>query len=122
MWDAGVLITAGTDAPYPGVFLGEGLHRELELLVEAGLSPVQAITAGTLNAARFMGAEGEWGSLEAGKLANILVIDGDPSREISDTRRIDRIIKEGVVLDRESLRYDPARDPGFRATTSVSGN
>jgi imidazolonepropionase-like amidohydrolase len=59
LFDAGLLIAAGTDAPYPGVFQGEGIHHELELLVEAGLTPLQAITAAAANAARLVGAGDE---------------------------------------------------------------
>src|SRR5574341_397378 len=67
LWRAGVLVAAGTDAPYPGVFQGEGLHRELELLVEAGLSPLEAIRSATANAALFLdGDAADWGSLEPG--------------------------------------------------------
>src|SRR5262249_44704483 len=66
--DAGITIAAGTDAPYPGDFQGEGIHHELELLVESGLTPLEAITAATRNAAMILGAEKEWGTLEAGKL------------------------------------------------------
>ena len=118
--DRGILIAAGTDAPYPGVFLGEGIHREMELMVDAGLSPVQAIQAATGSAARFVGQEQEWGTVESGRRADLVIVDGRPGERISDTRRIDTVIQRGVVLDRGALAYDPARDPGFRASSSVS--
>ena len=105
LWDAGVLIAAGTDAPYPGDFQGEGLHHELELLVESGLTPLQAITSATKNAALIVGAGQEWGTLEPGKLANIVLIDGKPDVNIHDTHRIRLVIKEGVILDREKLKF-----------------
>src|SRR4029077_198400 len=95
LWDAGVLIAAGTDAIYPGDFQGEGLHRELELLVESGLTPLQAITSPTRNPAAIVTASTEWGTLEAGKLANLVIVDGKPDERISDTRRIVVVIKEG---------------------------
>ena len=72
--DAGVMLVAGTDAPYPGVFQGEGIHRELELLVEAGLTPLQAISAATHHAARLMDADGEWGAVSPGLAADLLVV------------------------------------------------
>ncbi|GAB5415247.1 MAG: amidohydrolase family protein [Congregibacter sp.] len=118
--DAGVMLVAGTDAPYPGVTLGEGLHRELELLVEAGLTPLEAIQAATQNAAKLMGAEEEWGTLAAGRRADLLVIDGRPDEDISDTRKIDMVIQRGVILDRATLRLDPQRDPGFMPGSAVS--
>jgi len=58
---SGVMLVACTDAPYPGVIQGEGIHREMELLVEAGLSPLEAISSATSNAAALMKAEG-WGA------------------------------------------------------------
>jgi len=117
--DSGVLLAAGTDAPYPGIFQGESIHHELELLVSAGLTPLQAIHAATYNAARIMKAENDWGSLQAGKLANVIVVSGNPAEQISDTRNIEIVVLEGRVLDRQSLRFDAGRDPGYRA---VPGN
>jgi imidazolonepropionase-like amidohydrolase len=108
LWDAGVLIAAGTDAPYPGDFQGEGLHRELELLVESGLTPLQALTAATKNAATIVGADREWGTLEAGKLANVLLIDGKPDQNIHDTHQIFLLIKQGDIVDREKLKFSPS--------------
>jgi imidazolonepropionase-like amidohydrolase len=115
--DAGVLLAAGTDAPYPGVFQGEAIHHELELLVEAGMTPLQAIRTATYNASQIMHAEQEWGSLQAGRLANVVIVAGNPAARISDTRKIEMVILNGKILDRASLRYDPKRDPGFRAVT-----
>ncbi len=117
----GVLVAAGTDAPQPGVFMGEGLHRELELMVEAGLTPLEAIRTATRNAAEFIGEEKEWGTLEPGKLADLLIVDGSPAERIGDTRLIETVIQRGVILDRASLAYDPSKDPGFRTSTSVGG-
>ena len=120
LFDAGVLLAAGTDAPYPGVFQGEGLHRELELLVEAGLTPLEALTVGTRNAARLLNAEREWGTLTAGSLANVVVVRGRPDRNISETRNIEMVIRQGQVLDRQKLKFDPSLDPGFRVSSRVS--
>jgi imidazolonepropionase-like amidohydrolase len=118
--DAGIMLVAGTDAPYPGVTLGEGVHRELELLVEAGLTPLEAIRTATLNAAIHMGDEAEWGTLRVGKRADILMIDGRPDETISDTRNIELVIQRGEVLDRASLVFDPETDPGFLPGTAVN--
>ena len=118
MFDNGFLIAAGTDAPYPGVFQGEGLHHELELLVEAGLRPMNAITMATRNAAQFIGAS-DWGTLEPGKQANILVINGRPDQKISDTRNIELVMKGGKIIDREKLKLNPRTDPGFQPAAPV---
>jgi len=120
--DRGVLVVAGTDAPYPGVFQGEGIHRELELLVEAGLTPLEAVTAATRNAARLMKAESEWGTLEPGKTANLLLVRGRPDITISESRNVETVIKEGRILNRSRLKFDVNRDPGFRISTSVASN
>jgi imidazolonepropionase-like amidohydrolase len=119
LMDAGVLVAAGTDAPYPGVFQGEAIHHELELLVEAGMTPLQAIRMATYNGAQIVHAEQEWGSLQAGRAANLVIVAGNPAARISDTRKIEMVILNGTILDRGSLRYDAKRDPGFRA---VAGN
>jgi imidazolonepropionase-like amidohydrolase len=116
--DAGILFAAGTDAVYPGDFQGEGLHRELELLVESGLTPLQAITTATKNAAAIVNASSEWGTLEAGKLANVMIVEGKPDERISDTRRIVVVIKEGAVIDRTALRLDHSHIPDYRETGS----
>jgi imidazolonepropionase-like amidohydrolase len=117
--DLGVLLATGTDAPYPGVFQGEAVHHELELLAESGLSPLEAIRMATFNAALIMKADKEWGSLQAGRLANVLIVDGNPAEHISDTRKIDTVILQGKILDRSSLSFEHAHDGGFRA---VPGN
>jgi len=114
MFDYGLVLAAGTDAPHPGVFFGEGIHRELELLVEAGLTPLQAITLATKNAAVLIEAEREWGTLSSGKLANFLVVDGRPDKDIRQTRNIEMVILEGKILNRDKLKFDEKKDPGFR--------
>jgi imidazolonepropionase-like amidohydrolase len=122
LWNAGVLVVAGTDAPYPGDFQGEGIHHELQLLVEAGLTPLQAITSATRNASQLMNAAADWGTLEPGKLANVLVINGRPDQNIQETHNVETVIKEGLVLDRQQLRFNATKDPGFRTSSSVSAN
>jgi imidazolonepropionase-like amidohydrolase len=111
--DVGVLLAAGTDSPYPGDYYGEGLQRELELLVEVGIPPLQVITIATRNAARLVGAESEWGTVEPGKAADLLLVRGDPSKQIRDTRNIVMVIQRGRVVDRAALRFDPRRDRAY---------
>jgi hypothetical protein len=112
LFRAGVLLAAGTDAPYPGDMQGEGLHHELELLVAAGLTPLEAITVATRNAARLIGA-GDWGTIEAGKAATLIVVDGRPDRNISDTRKVVEVMLRGRKIDRESLKLVHQSDPGY---------
>ena len=115
---AGILLVAGTDAPYPGVAQGEGIHRELELLVEAGLSPLEAITTATRNAALLIGAE-DWGTITAGKVADLIVVEGRPDRDIRRTRDIHMVMRGGRILDRDALGFDPDSDPGFAVGAAV---
>jgi len=112
--DAGLLIATGTDAPYPGVFQGEGLHHELELMVQAGWKPLEAIRASTYDAARLMKAENEWGSVQAGRRASLLIVAGNPAERISDTRKIETVIQDGKIVDRAQLKYDAKKDAGYR--------
>jgi imidazolonepropionase-like amidohydrolase len=115
---SGVLLTAGTDAPYPGDMQGEGLHRELELLVEAGFTPLEAIAIATQNAARFIGAS-DWGTIQPGKLATLIVVDGRPDREISQSRRVAAVYIAGRQLDRDALKLSRQNDPGFEPISPV---
>ncbi|HEU4829993.1 MAG TPA: LpqB family beta-propeller domain-containing protein [Gemmatimonadales bacterium] len=97
---AGVTVGTGTDIWQ----LPTGVHMEMEELVAAGLSPLEAIRAATLNAARIMGAEEDLGTVEVGKLADLVILDRDPTAEIWNTRRITHVIQGGRVVDRRRLR------------------
>ncbi|MGH7468625.1 MAG: amidohydrolase family protein [Longimicrobiales bacterium] len=94
----GVVITAGTDAPLGGLRPGESLHRELELLVQAGLTPVQAVQAATGNAARFLGRNADVGTIAVGKRADLLFVSGDPATSITDIRNVRLVIQNGRVV------------------------
>jgi len=102
---AGVPIVAGTDQAVPG----HSLHREIELYVKAGFTPLEALQAATIVPARAMKRDAESGTLEAGKRGDVLVLDADPLQDIRNTRRIHRIVVNGRI-------YDPAplwRSVGF---------
>ncbi len=90
-------VVTGTDAP--AVPPGISLHRDMELLVMAGLTPMQAIQAATKVGAAYLGKEKDLGTVEPGKLADIVIVNGDPLKEISHTKRVDTVIKDGAVLD-----------------------
>jgi imidazolonepropionase-like amidohydrolase len=114
LFRAGVTFTAGTDAAYPGDMQGEGLHHELELLVESGLTPLEAISMATRNAAQFIGAS-DWGTIEPGKLATVMVVAGRPDRTITDTHKIADLYIRGRRIDRDALQLSRQNDPGFEA-------
>ena len=86
-----------------GVVPGFGDQREIELLVEAGFSPVQAIRIATLNGAIYLGKQGQIGSIAAGKNADLVVIKGDPATTISDIEKVEIVFKDGVGYDSQKL-------------------
>lgn len=98
MHQGGVRIALGTDAGAPGVVIGKAAHKELELLVQSGLSPLEAIMAGTRNAADVIGRGEDLGTIEPGKLADLLVIAGDPLANISVSRSVRLVIKDGTIV------------------------
>ena len=101
---AGGLLLAGEDPTgYGGDLAGFGDQRELELLVQAGFSPEQAIQIYTQNGARFLGEENQIGMLATGKQADIVVINGDPSKNINDVEKTEIVFKDGVGYDSARL-------------------
>ena len=96
--EAGGVIVLGSDQS-----TGPASHRELELMVEGGIPALEAIRIGTLNAAIFMGRERELGSIEEGKLADLVLLSADPLEDISHTQDIDLVIKGGKIVDRSAL-------------------
>jgi len=101
---AGGLLVAGTDPTGGGgVIPGYSNQRQLELLVEEGFSPLEAIRIGTLNGATYLGREARIGSIARGKQADLVVIDGDPSANIADVRKVQTVFKHGVGFDPQKL-------------------
>jgi hypothetical protein len=101
---AGGLLLAGEDPTGNGGDLaGFGDQRELELLVEAGFTPVEAIHIATANGASFLGESERIGSISAGKQADLIVIRGDPSSKISDIERTEIVFKDGIGYDSAKL-------------------
>ena len=96
---AGVPIVAGTDQAIPG----HSLHRELELYVAAGFTPLEAIQAATIVPARAMGRDGELGTIEVGKRADLVFVDGDPLADIGALRRISTVVTGGRAYDTATL-------------------
>jgi imidazolonepropionase-like amidohydrolase len=91
LWDAGVKIAFGTDTGPPARFQGYFEHRELELMVQAGLTPAQALQTATLNAAECLGILQNFGTLERGKRADLILLDADPLENILNTRKIRQV-------------------------------
>jgi len=101
---AGGLLIAGTDPTGGGgVIPGYANHRQLELLVEAGFTPLEAIQIGTQNGARYLGRDARIGTLAPGKQADLVVVNGDPSTAIADVRKVDMVFKQGVGFDPAKL-------------------
>jgi imidazolonepropionase-like amidohydrolase len=111
-----VLILAGTDwssfleekAALPGV----SLHEELKLLVQAGFTPLEALQAASLNPATFLGLSDSSGTVETGKIADLVLLEGNPLVDTRDTKRVVAVVSEGKLLDRKTL-------DGMLATTNV---
>lgn len=103
MYAQGVPIGAGTDTPISYAIPGYSLHNELEMLVRAGLPPLEALRAATLRPAEFFGREGEMGTVEVGRLADLVLLSADPLADIANTRAIEAVVTRGVLLGRAEL-------------------
>ena len=103
MRKAGVPILAGTDTGNPFCFPGFSLHEELALLVIAGLTPVEALRAATLNPAEFFGLDKTLGTIDQGKIADLVLLDANPLEDIRNTQRINAVISNGRLFDRKAL-------------------
>ena len=117
---AGVPIVAGTDQTVPG----HSLHREIELYVRAGFTPMEAIQAATTVPAHVMGLDKETGTVEAGKRADLIVIDGDPLADIRNTRNVELVVTGGKMYDSADLWRGAGFKPWMknRAAAHASGN
>ena len=102
--DTGVLVGVGTDTPYLYNWSGESLHRELELWVnEIGISPMRTLQAATSGNAKILKVDDRTGSIRPGLEGDLLVVEGNPARNISDTRNIRYVFNNGKLVNRESL-------------------
>lgn len=99
--DHGIPVVAGTDMGFPGT----SLARELELYVQGGLTPMQALQTATIVPARAMRAEQNAGSLDPGKQADLLIIDGNPLQRIRDLRRVHLVVKNGQTYEPKQMRH-----------------
>ena len=101
---AGGLLIAGLDPTgNGGIVAGFGDLREVELLVEAGFTPVEAIKIASFNGAKFLGEDSRIGSIAAGKQADLMVVKGNPAANINDIEKVEIVFKDGVGYDTEKL-------------------
>jgi imidazolonepropionase-like amidohydrolase len=103
VWDAGIPVVMGTDAGNIGALHGPVVFREMEIMSRAGLTPLQVLRSATVNGARAMGLERELGTIEPGRLADLVILDADPLAAIDNLSRIDRVVKDGRVFSETEL-------------------
>lgn len=103
MQKRGVRVLAGTDSPAPYVFPGFALHEELAMLVDAGLSPIEALRTATRNAGEFLGTTKDSGTIASGKYADLVLLDANPLEDIRNTQRIRAVVVHGQILERAAL-------------------
>ena len=103
MQKSGVPIIAGADVLNPFCLPGFSLHEELQLMVKAGFSPIDALRTATINAAKFQKKTATMGSIEAGKVADLVLLNANPLEDIRNTTKIDTVITRGKILNRKQL-------------------
>ena len=107
----GVPLLCGTDASTVGPVAGFGVHDELQEFVNDGLTPFQALQTATTNPARYFRASDHWGTIEAGKSADLVLLAGNPLEDIANTRKIEGLVLQGKWLDGKTLRAELQRVP-----------
>ena len=99
MYESGVPFGAGTDVPINLSIPGYSLHSELEMLVEAGLEPIDAIAAATIKPAQYFSLEKELGTIDVGKRADMVLLDANPLSDIKNTKQINLVVSKGQILE-----------------------
>ena len=109
LFEAGVPLAIGSDLGNPWIVPGDSFHRELALMVDAGIPPLDVITMATLNGAKFMGSNEVTGTVEPGKLANLVILNDDPVANITNSRKISNSMYRGALLNPADLLilYEP---------------
>jgi imidazolonepropionase-like amidohydrolase len=113
VWEAGIPVVMGTDAGNIGTLHGPSVFREMEIMAQAGLTPLQVLRSATSNGAKAMGMEREIGTLAPGKLADLVVLDADPLANVMNLSRIYRVIKDGTVFVPDELTRSIADSRGI---------
>jgi len=109
--EAGIPIAMGTDAGNPLTLHGPSVYAEMEAMQAAGMTPMQVLSAATRGGARAMRREKDFGTVERGKDADLVILDGDPSADIRNMRKVHFVVRGGVVKSLEELRADVAAAP-----------
>jgi imidazolonepropionase-like amidohydrolase len=104
MHRAGVQFMAGTDVGSEYIYAGFSLHDDLAMLIRAGFTPMEALQTATLNPAKFLGVLDSMGTIEKGKLADLVLLEANPLEDIGNTRRINAVVLNGEYLPKETLR------------------
>jgi len=112
LYDRGVLLTAGTDTPFPWIIPGVSLHEELRLLKEAGIPTAAVLRMATLNAATALGRTQDLGSVTAGKQADLVVLHANPLVDLANTERIEMVLKGGRIYRPNQLLASPQQATG----------
>lgn len=116
LYDRGVNLTLGTDTPNPWTAPGSSFHREMELFVEAGIPPLQVLRLATQAGAKALGIDADVGTIQQGKIADLVLLDADPLASISNTRRIAWVMQSGRVLEKFPDNDDVE---AFEAATAI---
>jgi len=103
VWDAGIPVVMGTDAGNIGTLHGPSVFREMEIMTQAGLTPLQVLRSATSNGAKAMGMERAIGTLAPGKLADLVILDADPLADVMNLSRIHRVIRDGKLFAPDEL-------------------
>src|SRR5881396_1670357 len=103
VWDAGIPVAMGTDSGNIGTLHGPSVFREMEIMTQAGLTPLQVLRSATSNGAKTMGMERGIGSLAPGRLADLVILDADPLADVLNLSRIHRVIKDGKLFAPDEL-------------------
>jgi imidazolonepropionase-like amidohydrolase len=103
VWDAGIPVAMGTDAGNIGTLHGPSVFREMALMAQAGLTPLQVLRSATVNGARAFGRADDLGIVEAGRLADLVILDGDPTADVRNLSTAWRVMKDGRLYDPHEL-------------------
>jgi imidazolonepropionase-like amidohydrolase len=103
VWDAGITVAMGTDAGNIGTVHGPSVFREMALMAAAGLSPKEVLVSATINGARMLGLDRDLGRVEAGRLADLVILDADPLVSVDHLEKIHRVVRAGRVYDPDEL-------------------
>ena len=114
VWDAGIPVVMGTDAGNIGVLHGPSVFREMELMRQAGLTPLEVLRAATVNGARAVGLENELGVIAPGRLADLLVLDADPLADLGNVAHARYVVSDGHLFTPEGLMEEVRKEPAGR--------